>query len=66
MSRRNWLVTKRMQKKLSQKELAEMVGISAPSYCLIENGKTNPTISHAKKIANILRFNVLKFYEDRE
>jgi DNA-binding XRE family transcriptional regulator len=55
-----------MQKKLSQKELAEMVGISAPSYCLIENGKTNPTISHAKKIANILRFNVLKFYEDRE
>ena len=63
--RRKWLTEERKKLGLSQREIAPAAGISAPSYCSIETGKTNPRIEHAKKLAEILKVDFLKFYEDR-
>ena len=36
---RDYLKRHRLEQKLTQKQLADAVGISLPYYCLIENGK---------------------------
>ena len=47
------LYIKRKEKRLKQKEVAEMLGIHKQSYYLKENGKREFTISEAKKLAKI-------------
>lgn len=44
----------RKEKCLSLAETAQMVGISYSGYCNIELGKRNPSVSVAKRIANVL------------
>lgn len=63
---RDWLIQIRKGKKLSQKEVAKEVGISQQLYSCIETGlRGNPVkISTAKKIAGLLKFDYLMFYED--
>ena len=39
-------------------------GISAPSYCNIENGERRPTVENAKAIAGLLGFDWTRFFED--
>ncbi len=39
---------------LTQKELAELVGVSQPLIAKIESGKTDPKLSLVKKIFNVL------------
>ena len=48
----------RIERGLTQCELAKRVGISQPSLCNIENGKINPTISTLKKLAKALECHV--------
>ena len=44
----------RKSKGLSQKELAEKLGVSQPSYAQYERGARNPKVETIRKIANAL------------
>jgi len=61
---RKWLLAIREERKLSQKSVSEMIGISQPSYCNIENGKRNPYVKTAQAIATVLGFEWTRFYEE--
>lgn len=61
---RDWLITIREEKKISQKYVSEQVGIAQPSYFNIEAGKRRPSVPVAKKIAAALGFDWTRFYEE--
>ena len=63
---REWLVAIREEKRLSQKDVSEKVGISQPSYNNIEHGipGKGPSVSTAKKISEVLDFDWTRFYDD--
>lgn len=61
---RNWLVTIRESHSVSQKAVAESVGIAQPSYCNIEKGKNRPSVETAKRIAQVLGFEWTRFFEE--
>lgn len=48
------LRVKRKERSLTQKEIAELLGLSNVSYAQYEQGKTEPSITTLKKIAEIL------------
>ena len=54
---------KREQLGISQKELAEKVGISQSFLCDIEQGRSKPSIDTAIKIAQVLNVADIKFFE---
>ena len=54
---------RREQLGISQKELAEKVGISQSFLCDIEQGRSNPSIDTALKIAEALNIDDIKFFE---
>lgn len=58
---RIWL--KDYRKDRTQKEIADSIGTSQGFYCDIENGVKNPSVSIAKKIAEILEFDWTLFFE---
>lgn len=60
-----WLEEIRKDKKISQKSVAEAVGIRQPTYCNIEKGKRRPGVDVAKRIARVLGFNWTQFYESQ-
>lgn len=43
----------RVDAKLTQKQMAEALGISKGTYANYENGKTKPTLEMAQKIAEV-------------
>ena len=45
---------RREERRLSQKEVAKMTGISQAMLCQIERGTKNPSIQISKEIADIL------------
>lgn len=62
---RQWLKELRQRSNnLTQEQLAKMVGISRTMITEIENGKANPSVEVAKKIATVLGFDWVKFFED--
>ena len=62
---RTWLKELRTKSSyMTQKELAARVGISRTMITEIENGKANPSVDVAKKIAAVLGFDWIRFYED--
>ena len=44
----------RLQKKLSQKDVAEAIGVAKSTYSLYESGKREPNVKTIKKIADVL------------
>jgi len=60
---RDWLRSKRREKKLTQSELAEMVGADETTISKIEVGERRPSVELAKKIAAVLGFDWTRFYE---
>ena len=54
---------KRERLGISQKELAEKVGISQSFLCDIEQGRSKPSIDTAIKIAQALNVADIKFFE---
>ena len=54
---------KRERLGISQKELAEKVGISQSFLCDIEQGRSNPSIDTAVKLAEALNIYDIKFFE---
>lgn len=61
---RKWLIDMRDAAGLSQKTVAERVGVSQPSYCNIENGERRPSVETAKAIATVLGFDWTRFYDE--
>lgn len=53
------LVEVREARDLSQREVAEMAGMSQPGYGLIERGERNPTVDTMLGIAEALGFSSL-------
>lgn len=54
------LKKKREDKKISQQELADLLGISQRTYSNIESDKSNATIEQLSKLSEFLDFNLLK------
>ena len=61
---REWLKEKRLQNEKSQKRVAEESGISESYYCQIETGQRNCPVDTAKRIARVLGFDWIKFYDE--
>lgn len=63
--KRDWLISLRKDKNLTQCEVAASAGISSNYYSWIETGERgNPLpVDTAKKIAEALAFDWTKFYE---
>jgi len=61
---RTWLVDIRKAVGLTQKVVAEKIGVAQPSYCTIERGDTRPSVETAKKIAAVLGFEWTRFFEE--
>lgn len=50
----NALVKARIEKKLTQKQLAQKLGIAQSALARFESGRTNPTLAFLQKITNRL------------
>lgn len=48
----NTLVKARIEKKLTQKQLAKKLGIAQSSLARFESGRTNPTLSFLQKVTS--------------
>lgn len=57
---------RRKQLGISQKELSEKCGISQSTLCDIEQGRSNPSITVAVKLANELGVKDIKFFDKGE
>ena len=51
----------RIQKGLSQKKVADLMGVATTQYGRIENGKTTPTIASLFKVSKALKVNIRTF-----
>lgn len=58
----NNLVKFRKLKGMSQTELSEEANVGRTTIYLIEKGKTNPSVSTAKKIAEALKVDVKEIF----
>lgn len=54
----------RKKAKLTQKELAAMLGISQPTICSYENGNSVPSINMLQPIANALFCNIQDLFPE--
>ena len=54
---------RREQLGISQKELADAAGIAQSTLCDIEQGRSNPSLEVAVKIAKALKVRSIKFFE---
>ena len=63
---REWLKDIRVEKGFTQQQVADAVGITLQYYYYIEKGdRCRPEkIKHEKKIADVLGFNWVMFFED--
>ena len=57
---------RRIEKGMSQEQLAKAVGKRQSSITRFERGLTSPKPATAKKIAAVLDFDWTEFYEDQE
>ena len=57
------LKEKRLNKELTQAQLAEKVNLTESAICLYENHKRTPSVEIAKRIAKVLGFKWTEFFE---
>ena len=58
------LKIEREKKRLTQQQLAELVGVDRTLISKIESGAATPSITTAKKIAAVLGLDWTRFFED--
>ena len=63
---RTWLKEARKEKKLTQLELAQAVGVTEQYIYYIESGDRTPSVEIAKNIANVLGFDWTLFFPEPE
>jgi transcriptional regulator with XRE-family HTH domain len=61
---RNWLRNLRETAGLSQEKLATLIQLDITTIGKYELGLRSPSVENAKKIAEILKFDWTRFYED--
>lgn len=61
---REWLKSRRMEKRLKCKEVAKQCGFTPEYYTMIENGNRRPSVEKAKAIAAVLEFEWTRFYSE--
>ena len=49
---------------ITQERLSQESGVKRSTIAMIENGTNTPSVTNAKKLANVLGFNWFEFYED--
>jgi len=59
----SWLQEIRIEKGLTQEEVARIVGVNRASLSKVENGKTNPSVRLAQKLGAALDIDWTRFYE---
>lgn len=64
MERRDWLKELRLEKGLTQMEVATRVQISLRFYQMIEQGVKTPSVDNARKISNLIGFDWGRFYKE--
>lgn len=57
---------RREEKGYTQQRLAEAVGVTQVAISLVESGDRQPSITLAKKIARVLDFDWVQFYDDMD
>jgi putative transcriptional regulator len=62
---REWLSNARKNLELTQQDVADKTQIKRQYYGMIENGDRTPSVSTAKKIANVLEIDWILFFEDK-
>lgn len=60
------LKLKRGAKGLTQKDMADQLGVSKEYYNMIENDKKTPSVTIAKEISKILEIDWTTFYDDEK
>lgn len=53
------IIIARAKQKLSQRELAEKIGVKQSALARFESGRTNPTLGFLKKVVSGLRLSVI-------
>ena len=61
-----WLKGIRKAKGFTQSEVARRSFVTQAAYCNIENGERAPSVSTAKKIAEVLDFDWTMFFSDQQ
>lgn len=61
-AKRNWLRVIRWKHGYTQDLTAKKAGIHRSSYTHIENGRRNPSVNTAQKIAKVLEFDWTLFF----
>lgn len=62
---REWLKRHRLNKGLTQKDVAAKAKIARTTYASIEQGERNAGVQTAKAIAKVLDFNWTLFFDDQ-
>jgi putative transcriptional regulator len=57
-----WLKRVRLEKRLSQKQVADAIGVTQAYYSMIEAGTRTPSVQIAKRIGCIFEFSWTKFF----
>lgn len=61
----SWLRDKRIEKGLTQLEVADDVGINRATLSKIENRVSRPSVRLAQKLGTALNFSWTRFYDDK-
>lgn len=61
----NWLTKLRLEKNLTQVEVAQLSNIPRTTYSSIEQGRRRPSVEKAMKIADALDFEWTLFFEPK-
>jgi len=56
----------REKKLLTQQQLADLVGVDRTLISKIESGTSSPSVTTAKKIAAVLGFDWVRFFQDED
>lgn len=59
----DYIRTIRLEKRYSQYYMADILGISQNSYCLLENGQTKASLDRVIQIAAIFKLSPQEFLE---
>ena len=60
--KKNILKSERVQKELTQKQVADKLGLSTGAYCDKENGKRKFTVAEAIKLSDLLGFDMREIF----
>ncbi|EAC4797929.1 helix-turn-helix transcriptional regulator [Listeria monocytogenes] len=62
---KSWLKELREQKAYTQEEVAKKAGVERTTYASIEQGRRNPSVSKAIRIASVLDFDWTIFFDEK-